>query len=148
MTTQELNVVWEHEKKIRELEAEIRALQTWADNIVPIIDGLPSAKTAKSSVEKIALSLVSREHELAKLKERLEQTRATLANRIVTEILKPIPQTLLILRYVECLPFKEIARRMHYGVRYIFKMHNEILKKGTCLHTGALRGHVATQGHD
>ena len=138
MTEQELNSVRELKKKIRDVESQLQALRTAAENLVPILDGLPHSNEAKSRVEKIALSLVETERELDNLREKIIVVKSQLTDKILREVEDTTYQTLLVLRYVECLSFKETARRMHFSLRYVFKLHDKILKLGIC-------GHIAAQ---
>ena len=129
MTVQELHAVRELKVKIKDIEKSLRTLRISADNLVPIIDGLPCAIEAKSRVEKIALMIVDRERELETLRNQLVSVKSTLANKIMSAFDEPTVQTLLILRYIECLTFKDIARRMCFCLRYVFKLHNKAILK-------------------
>lgn len=130
MTKEELCSVRELQKKIRTHEQRLEALRMSAKNIVPILDGLPHATEAKSKVEKIALRIVEVERELEELRGQLVQSKSGLADKIMREVEAPEVQTLLILRYVDCCPYKEIARRMRYALRHVFKLHERFLKSG------------------
>lgn len=138
MTEQELFVVCNLKREIKDLEKKLQTLKMSAGNLVPIIDGLPHATQAKSRVERITLMIVDAERELDSLRDRLVQAKTELADKIMCDFSEPPIQTLLILRYVECLPFKDIAPRMFYGLRYVFKLHDKIFKLGIC-------GHIAAQ---
>lgn len=130
MTEQELNKVRAVKKRIKDLEKKLQTLKMSASNLVPIIDGLPHATQAKSRVERIALMIVDCERELANNRDRLTQAKEELADKVMCEVSEPEWQTLLVLRYVECLPFKDVAHRMFFGLRYVFKLHDKILKEG------------------
>lgn len=138
MTEQELNSVRELKKRIRDLEKHLQALRLSAENIVPVLDGLPHSTEVKSRVEKIALRLVESERELTALNEKLMLAKVHLLDKILRQVDEPALQTLLVLRYVECLSFKETARRMHFTLRYVFKLHTKFLKEFIC-------GHIAAQ---
>ena len=137
MTEEELNGVRELNKKICDIERHLQALRISAENLVPILDGLPHSSEAKSRVEKIALMIVEDERELTALNETKLLAKSELADKILCEVNEPILQTLLVLRYVECLSFKETARRMHFTLRHIFKLHEKILKEFICWHIAA-----------
>ena len=52
-----------------------------------------------------------------------------LEERIRAEkIENPIYENLLILRYVDCLDFRQIARIMKYSERHIFRLHKHIIE--------------------
>lgn len=135
MTDKELNVVRELRDEICILERRLQELRMSAENLVPIIDGLPHATEAKSRVEKIALMIVADERELENLREQFMKLKSELANKIMSQVSDPILQTLLVLRYVECLSFKETARRMKSSLRHVYRLHEKIFKHVTILHS-------------
>ena len=130
MTVQEINKARELCKRIRELERQIAALCLSRDNIVPVLDGMPHATEIKSKVEKLALRIVENQRVLESLRVEFEAEKARLVSVIMTEFDDPTEQSLLLLRYVACLPFREIARRMQYGLRHVFKLHDQLVKDG------------------
>lgn len=129
MTETEIKKAREFCKRIRELEKRVARLKLSRDNIVPVIDGMPHATTAKSRVECLALQIVEGERELAILRSELEQARVHVTEAIMLEVDDPNGQALLLLRYVECLPFRDVARRMKYSLRHMFRLHGELLKR-------------------
>lgn len=136
MTEKELNSVRELKKRIHDIERHLQALRLSAENLVPILDGLPHSTEAKSRVEKIALLIVEYERELKTLHEQIISAKSELVDRILVEIEEPTLQTLAALRYVECLSYKETARRMMFTLRHVFRLHEKFLK---C--------HIAAQNH-
>lgn len=128
MTEQDLNVVRDLRKKIREGEQHLHELRISADNIVPVIDGLPHATAARSRVERITLKIIELENDLNDLRTTFEQAQSQLADRILCVTgLKPSLQSVLILRYVACLPHKDTARRLQITLRHEFKLHAKAL---------------------
>lgn len=136
MTEEELNGVRELNKKIRDIERHLQELRMSAENLVPILDGLPHSSEAKSRVEKIALMIVEDERKLTSLNETMLLAKSELADKILCEVNEPILQTLLVLRYVECLSFEKTARRMRITLRHVFRLHEKFFK---C--------HIAAQNH-
>lgn len=130
MTAQEINKARELCKRIRELEKELARLCLSRDNIVPVLDGMPHATDVKSKVENLALRIVENQRVLENLRVEFEAEKARLASVIMSEFDDPTAQSLLLLRYVSCLPFREIARRMRYGLRHVFKLHDRLVKDG------------------
>lgn len=126
MTERELNGVRELNKKIRDIQCHLQALRISAENLVPILDGLPHSSEAKSRVEKIALMIVEDERELTALNETKLLAKSKLVDKILREVDEPTLQTLLVLRYVECLSFKEAARRMRITLRHLYRLHKKI----------------------
>ena len=137
MTWEELNGVRNLNQTVCGIEKRLRALRVAAENIVPILDGLPHAAIAHSQVEKIALKIVESERELEQNLRILTERKAELADKIMSEFAQSETQTLLTLRYVECCTFKEVAHRMQYALRHVFKLHEQILKEGICGHIDA-----------
>ena len=119
MTEKDLNCVRELNKSIRDRERHLYKLRLSVENLTPILDGLPHASEAKSRVERLALNIVEVERDLDSLREQFQQEQSRLVNIIMREVDEPILQTLLILRYVECLSFNEIARRLQFSLRSI-----------------------------
>lgn len=129
MTRTELNSVRELHKKICGLEENLRAWKVCAENIVPVLDGLPKSQFIKSRVERITTAIIDTEQQITKLREQLNETKLTLATQIFREFKEPMLQTLLILRYVECLSYKEVSRRMGLSLRHTYRLHENFLKK-------------------
>ncbi len=130
-----LNGVRKLKVKIAELEQHIQALRLSAENLVPILDGMPRATDVRSRVEMISVKILTAEQNLSDMCEELDNAKVQLMRRILDEISDPLTQTLLVLRYVECLSFRKIAARMHYTLRQIFRLHENFLK--SC-HSGEL----------
>ena len=130
MTAQTINKARELSKRIRELERQIAALCLSRDNIVPVLDGMPHATDIKSKVENLALRIVENQRVLENLRVEFEAEKARVASVIMSELDDPTAQSLLLLRYVSCLSFREIARRMQYGLRHVYKLHDRLVKDG------------------
>ena len=128
MTNEELNSVRDLQSRARDLKRHVDELRMSVENLVSLLDGMPHAKQLKSRVESLTLKIVEEERELEALREEILIAKSQLTELILNATDKPTVQTLLILRYVECLSFKETARRMKYGLRHIFKLHEKFLK--------------------
>ena len=128
MTETKLNTVRDIKKSIRDLERRLKDLRLAAQNIVPIIDGLPHSTEIKSRVENITLSIVETGRELDDLRERLPHEQARLAELILREVSDPALQGFAVLRYVACVSFKETAHRMHITLRHTFRLNEKLFK--------------------
>lgn len=117
------------QEKIAELERHIQALRLSAENLVPILDGMPRATDIRSRVETIGLKIIAAEEDLTDLREEILLAKEGLMRRILDEIADPTIQTLVALRYVECLSFRKIAVRMNYTLRQVFRLHENFLKR-------------------
>lgn len=129
MNERELNRVRELKEKIRELERHIAALRSSAENIVPVLDGMPHSTDVKSKVETIALHVVNSERELDALRSELCSAAIHITNRIQNSNLKRKEKTLLILRYVVCMNFRDIAFQMDISDATTFRLHHDGVQK-------------------
>ena len=129
MTEKALNSVRELNKQIRRLEQHLQALRLSAENLVPILDGLPHYNEAKSRVEKIALMIIECERELENLRAQLDRASEELPARIHDEVPDVQERTVLLLRYVACMRFRDIAFQLERSEARVFQIHHDVLKK-------------------
>lgn len=128
MTLEDLNSCRALQIRIGTVTNHLAGLRLSAENLVPILDGMPHSKEAKSRVERIALEIIEDECELTALRSEYELAQARLTDKILLEVSDPVIQTLLVLRYVECYSFRETARRINYSLRQVFRLHETFLK--------------------
>ena len=131
MTERELNEARDLKERIRELERHIAALRLSAADIVPALDGMPHATDIKSKVEKLAARIVDDERELESIRAEFCAAAITIATRIQNADLKRQEKTLLILRYVVCMNFRDISFQMGLSDATTFRTHRDGLKKMT-----------------
>lgn len=131
MTERELNEARDLKERIRELERHIAALRLSAADIVPALDGMPRATDIKSKVEKLAARIVDDERELESIRAKFCAAAITIATRIQNADLKRQEKTLLILRYVVCMNFRDISFQMGLSDATTFRIHRDGLKKMT-----------------
>lgn len=96
-----------------------------AENLVPVLDGMPHATDIKSRVEAIALKTIMAEGELAALREEYLQAKVKLTSQILDEVEDPTNQTLLILRFVELKTWTQVAQLMHVDRRWLFRRYKK-----------------------
>ena len=128
MTKAELHEVRELRKRIKETEQKIEIIRARQTNLVPLMDGMPRAKNARSKVEDLTVKVMELQSELEDLHEKYLDAQAALADKIMTDLDEPNLQTVLIFRYVECLTYREIARRMNFTVRHVFDIHSKFFR--------------------
>jgi len=128
MTEKELNSVRELNKQIRRQEQYLQALRLSAENLVPILDGLPHSNVAKSRVEKSVLMIIESERELENLRAQLDRASEDLPARIHDEVSDVQERTVLLLRYVACMRFRDIAFQLEMSERRVFQIHHDALK--------------------
>lgn len=128
MTKKELNSVRELNKQIRKLEQHLQALRLSAENLVPILDGLPHSNSAKSRVEKIVLMIIDDEREMENLRAQLDRASEELPARLLAEVSDVQARTVLFLRYVACMRFRDIAFQLEMSERRVFQIHRDALE--------------------
>lgn len=117
---------------VRELKAELQRRQERLKNLrevatsvtVPRLDGLPRANNLFSKPEKFMQLIIDEERELARLQVELDETATDLSKEIKKRVDDARQETILILRYVGCLSFREVSRRTSYSVRNCLRLHN------------------------
>lgn len=129
MTLEELNRARDIKDDIRNLEWRITALKKTAENIVPVMDGLPHSTTIKSRVEKIALSIAEKEKALADLREKFADIAFDINSQINSSELTAKEKAVLSLRYAACMTFQDIWLSLETSDAQIFYLHRSALKK-------------------
>ena len=129
MTEAELNEARELKKKIQSEERQLQILRTAAENLAPVLDGLPHAQNHSSRVAQIATLVIDAERSLNALKEKLDAIGAALTKKIRREPLTTREQEILILRYVACMNFRDIELALHLSDAGVFFHHRNALKK-------------------
>lgn len=129
MTEIELNEARELKERIRELERHIAALRLSAADIVPALDGMPHATDIKSKVEKLAARIVDEEQELETIRAELCAAAIHITNQIQAADLKRQEKTVLILRYVTCMNFRDISFQLGLSDATTFRIHRDGFKK-------------------
>lgn len=129
MRVEELRVARELKKRADELQKNLEELRILSISLSRVMTGLPGAPNYESRVEKMAIKIADGERELSRLAEEYLEARRTLTQKIMEEIAEPVHQTLLLMRYVECLSYRECAKRMNFSERQIFRVHQKILKR-------------------
>ena len=127
MTYEDLISVWTIEKAIDEAKNEVEELRLLAESLTRPLDGLPTAKNQQSKVEIIALKIVEAEKKIEAMGEQLLTLKTNLFVLIKATDLSPILKRVLICRYVSCLPFNAIAKKIGYTRRHISNLHNKAL---------------------
>lgn len=130
MTDKDLNVVRDLRNKIRDLTSHLQALRLSAQNIVPVIDGLPHTDSVKSRVEKLALKIIEHERELSDLSRQFATSALDLTDRINrADQLNQQEKTILLMRYVACMNFQDIWIEMKLSDARTFYLHRSATKK-------------------
>lgn len=129
MTELELNSARDLRQKIRDLEWRLDALRADAENLVPILDGLPHGTDIKSRVENLAAKILDGEKELMTLREQFGREAFALDDKIIHSDLDALEQAVLNLRYVACLNFLDIQDRLRISDATVFYIHRTAKRK-------------------
>ena len=131
MTERELNEVRELRLEIDELSERLNQLRLNATHITQLLDGMPRAPNLRPKLERMTVEIAEAERKLATLHERLLTAKERLTSQILDEVNDRLIQGLLILRYVNCLSFRKIARLMRISLRYVYKLHKKFFAQFT-----------------
>ena len=130
MTEEELNSARDLQKRIRDIEWRLLPmLRADADNLVPILDGLPHGTDIKSRVENIAVKIYDTEQELIRLHEEFLKTALGIDDKINKSDLDALEKAVLNLRYVACLRFLDIQEHLQISDATTFYVHRTARKK-------------------
>ena len=127
MTKHELKSVLLLKYKIIEQESYIEDLKHSAENLVPAPSDMPRSLDITKRVENLAIKLVDAENKLAELRAQLAQAKLNLIEKIFAEVSDPTLRKFVLLRYIECLPYKDIAHRMKYTLRHVYRLREKFL---------------------
>lgn len=123
MTWAELNEVRDLNKAIEDLTKKIDSFRLAISLKVPVRDGMPKAKPLNSVVERTAIRITDAERELEELQNRLAEAIPRLEKKIIEEVEDSTARTLFILRYVDCMYFRDIGFSMGYSEAHIYFLH-------------------------
>ncbi len=128
MTWEELNEVRTLKEEIKKAEKTLAVWKRAASLGVPKYDGLPKSKPVSSRVEKVAIKIVDATNRIEDLKNELDAAAIQLERKIFDEVPNSTLRTLLTLRYVECMYFRDIGFVMGYSEQHIYYLHNKAMK--------------------
>lgn len=124
--------------EVRELRNELtkeldrqRSLEAAIDGLTSTLDGMPHAPNRTSRTERLATLLVDTTDIIRTLNERIIEAAVRLTERIVQTDLTTHERDVLILRYVKCQSFNQIANKINLSRGYMFRVHSDALKKVT-----------------
>lgn len=128
MTHAELNRPRELKQQILREQCRLQTLRTSADNIALVQDGMPHNRGQNSRVEKIATFIIEIENEIAALKAEFETACVSLARKLRDEDLTAQEMSVITLRYVACMNFRDIERELDMSDARVFYTHRHALK--------------------
>lgn len=129
MTREELEEVRELKREMRREEGRLTTLRLSMETLTQLMDGMPHARSQSSKVERLTLQIIETERLIGELRARLLEAATKILDAIKNAPLTQNEQQLLILRYVQCLNFKDIWERLEYSDAHVYRLHAEALEK-------------------
>lgn len=117
-------------EEIRQLTNRIELVRQSAKNLVPWRDGMPKPPyKSGSALERIIYKMLELAEERDAKKKELEQVKAALIEKICAGVMNERERKVLLLRYVECMTFRDICFEMGYSDARIYQWHRACLDK-------------------
>lgn len=129
MTERELHGARELSKRIGELELHLALLRRRLTETTKLLDGLPKSTPPEPRIERILAVLLDEERELESCRQRLLIEAAKLTREICLRVDKTLIREILLLRYVDCKSFRQIARELDISERTTFRLHRSGIAK-------------------
>lgn len=132
MTSEELNSARKLLKMLNEAKMHVQTLRISAQNITPLLDGMPHERTLRSKVEELTVKILAGEEEVRRLQEEFATASMKIHAEIFESELGTLEKSVLSLRYAACLTFEQIGRELRMDAASIYYTHrtakNKILK--------------------
>ena len=128
MTWEELNKVRDLTKELKETERTLEILRASIAAKVPVLDGMPKPTSTDSRVETVALRIVELSEQADLLKNELAEIVPALKSQISRSFTDKTARKLFILRYVDCMYFRDIAFILGYSETHVYYLHKIFLK--------------------
>lgn len=117
-------------QEISALKEKIKFLDDSLTNMTATLDGLPKAQSKDDRTARLIAAKVDLQRLLEEKTTDLAVLRADVTCYLFArQSLSNGELKVLLLRYVDCLPFAEIARQMKFSENRIFEHHRRGLKK-------------------
>lgn len=129
MTWEELNEVRSLNDDLKSAERLLEVLRLSADMKVPVNDGMPHNPSTNSRVEIMTVRIVDLTREIEELKAKIIATIPVLKAKIKSAVEDKTVRALFILRYVDCMLFRDIGFALGYSEAHIYYLHRITLEK-------------------
>lgn len=125
-----LNAVRTITDRERALKIKLQRLKDFQSDLSPKNDGTPCSQNHTSRLENLSVQIVDTENEIEKLTADRQELQFTLFNRLqANDKLTAKEFDVLYYRYICCLPFENVAKKIAYSTSRIFGLHRSALKK-------------------
>lgn len=129
MTWEELNEVRNLNEDLRSAEQSLNLLRLSVAAKVPVINGIPKTTTPESRVEITALRITEMSREVDELKAQIMTAIPILKQKLKASIPDKKARKLFILRYIDCLHFRDIGFALGYSEAHVYYIHRTTLEK-------------------
>ncbi len=129
MTREELNKVREMNRDLKDAERSLELLRLSIAAKVPVRDGMPKAMSTDSRVEIVTIRIIDLEKEIDEIKAEMIGAMKDLEVKIKKAIVDRTARKLFILRYVDCMYFRDIAFALGYSEAHIYYLHDKFIEK-------------------
>lgn len=131
MTLDDLKSVTTLDRELSKTRELLNCLDDRLKSLTIQLDGLPKQKrSGDSRLADLITKKLDAENRVAELELQLFDERLDLTEKILScDFLTATQMTILSCRYVECLPFAEIASALQCTESHIFNLHRKALKK-------------------
>ena len=127
MTIQDLQACKHIHDQIDSLDERIARLRSQAERLCRPLTGLPGGGDTGDQLAEYAAKLDEMERERAGQVIALEEQLQACEDWI--ETLPTQQAKVMRLRYIDSLPWKQVAREAHYGIRHCSRIHAAAIKK-------------------
>lgn len=135
MTKKEFNEIILCKQKIRTLTAQIQELEVYATTIKSFDYSADRVQTsASNTIEDTVIKLIDMQKMLQKRIDELVEMKVSAAKEI--NKLEGKYYLVMSLRYLECLNWEWVARRMGHSIQHVYRLHGQALnilkENGAC----------------
>lgn len=135
MTKKEFNEIILCKQKIRTLTAQIQELEAYATTIKSLDYSADRVQTsASNTIEDTVIKLIDTQKMLQKRIDELVEMKVSAAKEI--NKLEGKYYLVMSLRYLECLNWEWVARRMEHSIQHVHRLHGQALnilkENGAC----------------
>lgn len=128
ITCDELFSVWTLDAELKREKQRCLDLKILAESTTKYLDGMPRSNNVASKVEKFALAITECKNKINSLAEQILQQKIFLTTKLQSFGLPDIQRRILNYHYVATLPFKAIAKLLHYTTRHVNNLHEKAIK--------------------
>lgn len=121
----DLEKIWHISALIEKEQNRLDVLRASVERITAPMDGLPPAGDYSDRLASLAARIVDTESFLAALKTELSFARAEMSAALMSLDLPAATLDVLVMRYVDCLPFAQIVATLNYSEAHIYYLHRQ-----------------------